>query len=168
MAVLVGVKGPLKVALQFLLQNNGMMVQTCQWSSNHLQKQVNQLIDKWGSGRFFFFFLSLILMHSLLFVPAGGSAALFQDGHPFKHLRHTLIFLSFFQIMDSDVVVFSEMGHKGLPPTWLRPGVAVINLGSALIEGKFLQSKAVLLGRHFYIAGICKTYRALLSLKNVI
>lgn len=66
------------------------------------------------------------------------------------------------------MVVFSEMGHKGLPPTWLRPGVAVINLGSALIEGKFLQSKAVLLGRHFYIAGICKTYRALLSLKNVI
>ncbi|ROI33814.1 Monofunctional C1-tetrahydrofolate synthase, mitochondrial [Anabarilius grahami] len=76
MAVLVGVKGPLKVALQFLLQNNGMMVQTCQWSSKYLQKQ----------------------------------------------------------IMNSDVVVFLEMGHKGLPPTWLRPGVAVINLGSALIE----------------------------------
>uniref|UniRef100_A0A671P3X9 formate--tetrahydrofolate ligase n=1 Tax=Sinocyclocheilus anshuiensis TaxID=1608454 RepID=A0A671P3X9_9TELE len=39
MAVLVGVEGPLKATLQFLLQNNGMMVQTCQWSSKHLQKQ---------------------------------------------------------------------------------------------------------------------------------
>ncbi|XP_042611788.1 LOW QUALITY PROTEIN: monofunctional C1-tetrahydrofolate synthase, mitochondrial-like [Cyprinus carpio] len=42
--------------------------------------------------------------------------------------------LSFFQILDSDVVVFLETGHKGLPPTWLRPGVAVINLSSALME----------------------------------
>uniref|UniRef100_A0A671P3T2 formate--tetrahydrofolate ligase n=1 Tax=Sinocyclocheilus anshuiensis TaxID=1608454 RepID=A0A671P3T2_9TELE len=40
MAVLVGVEGPLKATLQFLLQNNGMMVQTCQWSSKHLQKQM--------------------------------------------------------------------------------------------------------------------------------
>uniref|UniRef100_A0A673NFR4 formate--tetrahydrofolate ligase n=1 Tax=Sinocyclocheilus rhinocerous TaxID=307959 RepID=A0A673NFR4_9TELE len=36
MAVLVGVEGPLKATLQFLLQNNGMMVQTCQWSSKHI------------------------------------------------------------------------------------------------------------------------------------
>uniref|UniRef100_A0A671QQJ3 formate--tetrahydrofolate ligase n=1 Tax=Sinocyclocheilus anshuiensis TaxID=1608454 RepID=A0A671QQJ3_9TELE len=79
MAVLLGLEGPLKATLQFLLQNNGMMVQTHQWSSKHLQKQ----------------------------------------------------------IMDSDVVVFLETGHKGLPPTWLRPGVAVINLSSALMEGKF-------------------------------
>uniref|UniRef100_A0A8C1TZB0 Monofunctional C1-tetrahydrofolate synthase, mitochondrial n=1 Tax=Cyprinus carpio TaxID=7962 RepID=A0A8C1TZB0_CYPCA len=78
MAVLLGLEGPLKVTLQFLLQNNGMMVQTRQWSSKHLQKQ----------------------------------------------------------ILDSDVVVFLETGHKGLPPTWLRPGVAVINLSSALMEGK--------------------------------
>uniref|UniRef100_A0A8C1DAA6 Monofunctional C1-tetrahydrofolate synthase, mitochondrial n=1 Tax=Cyprinus carpio carpio TaxID=630221 RepID=A0A8C1DAA6_CYPCA len=76
MAVLLGLEGPLKVTLQFLLQNNGMMVQTRQWSSKHLQKQ----------------------------------------------------------ILDSDVVVFLETGHKGLPPTWLRPGVAVINLSSALME----------------------------------
>ncbi|XP_016094653.1 LOW QUALITY PROTEIN: monofunctional C1-tetrahydrofolate synthase, mitochondrial-like [Sinocyclocheilus grahami] len=76
MAVLLGLEGPLKATLQFLLQNNGMMVQTHQWSSKHLQKQ----------------------------------------------------------IMDSDVVVFLETGHKGLPPTWLRPGVAVINLSSALME----------------------------------
>uniref|UniRef100_A0A671P321 Monofunctional C1-tetrahydrofolate synthase, mitochondrial n=1 Tax=Sinocyclocheilus anshuiensis TaxID=1608454 RepID=A0A671P321_9TELE len=76
MAVLVGVEGPLKATLQFLLQNNGMMVQTCQWSSKHLQKQ----------------------------------------------------------IMDSDVVILLETDHKGLPPTWLRPGVAVINLSSALME----------------------------------
>uniref|UniRef100_A0A8C2D745 formate--tetrahydrofolate ligase n=1 Tax=Cyprinus carpio TaxID=7962 RepID=A0A8C2D745_CYPCA len=33
MAVLVGVEGPLKATIQCLLQNNGMMVQTCQWSS---------------------------------------------------------------------------------------------------------------------------------------
>uniref|UniRef100_A0A8C1K2E9 formate--tetrahydrofolate ligase n=1 Tax=Cyprinus carpio TaxID=7962 RepID=A0A8C1K2E9_CYPCA len=39
MAVLVGVEGPLKATIQCLLQNNGMMVQTCQWSSKHLQKQ---------------------------------------------------------------------------------------------------------------------------------
>ncbi|XP_016094107.1 monofunctional C1-tetrahydrofolate synthase, mitochondrial-like [Sinocyclocheilus grahami] len=76
MAVLVGVEGPLKATLQFLLQNNGMMVQTCQWSSKHLQKQ----------------------------------------------------------IMDSDLVILLETDHKGLPPTWLRPGVAVINLSSALME----------------------------------
>ncbi|XP_059354687.1 monofunctional C1-tetrahydrofolate synthase, mitochondrial-like [Carassius carassius] len=76
MAVLLGLEGPLKATLQFLLQNNGVMVQTCQWSSKHLQKP----------------------------------------------------------IMDSDVVVFLETGHKGLPPTWLRPGVAVINLSSALME----------------------------------
>uniref|UniRef100_A0A671P5U6 formate--tetrahydrofolate ligase n=1 Tax=Sinocyclocheilus anshuiensis TaxID=1608454 RepID=A0A671P5U6_9TELE len=38
--LLVGVEGPLKATLQFLLQNNGMMVQTCQWSSKHLQKQM--------------------------------------------------------------------------------------------------------------------------------
>uniref|UniRef100_A0A673NAP5 formate--tetrahydrofolate ligase n=1 Tax=Sinocyclocheilus rhinocerous TaxID=307959 RepID=A0A673NAP5_9TELE len=76
MAVLVGVEGPLKATLQFLLQNNGMMVQTCQWSSKHMQKQ----------------------------------------------------------IMDLDVVILLETDHKGLPPTWLRPGVAVINLGSALME----------------------------------
>uniref|UniRef100_A0A8C1JY58 formate--tetrahydrofolate ligase n=1 Tax=Cyprinus carpio TaxID=7962 RepID=A0A8C1JY58_CYPCA len=31
MAVLVGVEGPLKATIQCLLQNNGMMVQTCQW-----------------------------------------------------------------------------------------------------------------------------------------
>uniref|UniRef100_A0A8C1DCB5 formate--tetrahydrofolate ligase n=1 Tax=Cyprinus carpio carpio TaxID=630221 RepID=A0A8C1DCB5_CYPCA len=36
MAVLLGLEGPLKVTLQFLLQNNGMMVQTRQWSSKHL------------------------------------------------------------------------------------------------------------------------------------
>uniref|UniRef100_A0A8C1TXD5 formate--tetrahydrofolate ligase n=1 Tax=Cyprinus carpio TaxID=7962 RepID=A0A8C1TXD5_CYPCA len=41
MAVLVGVEGPLKATIQCLLQNNGMMVQTCQWSSKHLQKQVS-------------------------------------------------------------------------------------------------------------------------------
>ncbi|KAL1253663.1 hypothetical protein QQF64_015892, partial [Cirrhinus molitorella] len=76
MAVLLGVEGPLKATLQFLLQNNGMMVQTCQWSSKNLQKR----------------------------------------------------------IMDSDVVVLVESGHKSLPPTWLRPGVAVINLSSALME----------------------------------
>uniref|UniRef100_A0A673JP63 Monofunctional C1-tetrahydrofolate synthase, mitochondrial n=1 Tax=Sinocyclocheilus rhinocerous TaxID=307959 RepID=A0A673JP63_9TELE len=76
MAVLLGLEGPLKATLQFLLQNNGMMVQTHQWSSKPVQKQ----------------------------------------------------------IMDSDVVVFLETGHKGLPPTWLRPGVAVINLSSALME----------------------------------
>uniref|UniRef100_A0A8C1U019 formate--tetrahydrofolate ligase n=1 Tax=Cyprinus carpio TaxID=7962 RepID=A0A8C1U019_CYPCA len=35
MAVLVGVEGPLKATIQCLLQNNGMMVQTCQWSSKH-------------------------------------------------------------------------------------------------------------------------------------
>uniref|UniRef100_A0A8C1JZ38 formate--tetrahydrofolate ligase n=1 Tax=Cyprinus carpio TaxID=7962 RepID=A0A8C1JZ38_CYPCA len=40
MAVLVGVEGPLKATIQCLLQNNGMMVQTCQWSSKHLQKQM--------------------------------------------------------------------------------------------------------------------------------
>ncbi|XP_043076324.1 monofunctional C1-tetrahydrofolate synthase, mitochondrial isoform X2 [Puntigrus tetrazona] len=81
MAVLVGVEGPLKASLQFLLQNNGMMVQTCQWGSKHLQKQ----------------------------------------------------------ILDSDVVILLETDHKGLPPTWLRPGVAVINLSSALMEDTFLQ-----------------------------
>uniref|UniRef100_A0A9J7ZE75 formate--tetrahydrofolate ligase n=1 Tax=Cyprinus carpio carpio TaxID=630221 RepID=A0A9J7ZE75_CYPCA len=32
MAVLVGVEGPLKATIQCLLQNNGMMVQTCQWN----------------------------------------------------------------------------------------------------------------------------------------
>uniref|UniRef100_A0A671QNX1 formate--tetrahydrofolate ligase n=1 Tax=Sinocyclocheilus anshuiensis TaxID=1608454 RepID=A0A671QNX1_9TELE len=36
MAVLLGLEGPLKATLQFLLQNNGMMVQTHQWSSKHL------------------------------------------------------------------------------------------------------------------------------------
>uniref|UniRef100_A0A671QSW3 formate--tetrahydrofolate ligase n=1 Tax=Sinocyclocheilus anshuiensis TaxID=1608454 RepID=A0A671QSW3_9TELE len=35
MAVLLGLEGPLKATLQFLLQNNGMMVQTHQWSSKH-------------------------------------------------------------------------------------------------------------------------------------
>uniref|UniRef100_A0A672RVT6 Monofunctional C1-tetrahydrofolate synthase, mitochondrial n=1 Tax=Sinocyclocheilus grahami TaxID=75366 RepID=A0A672RVT6_SINGR len=84
MAVLVGVEGPLKATLQFLLQNNGMMVQTCQWSSKHLQKQ----------------------------------------------------------IMDSDLVILLETDHKGLPPTWLRPGVAVINLSSALMEGTFIQTES--------------------------
>ncbi|XP_052441675.1 monofunctional C1-tetrahydrofolate synthase, mitochondrial-like [Carassius gibelio] len=53
-----------------------MMVQTCLWSSKHLQKQ----------------------------------------------------------IMDSDVVILSETDHKGLPPTWLRSGVAVINLSLASME----------------------------------
>uniref|UniRef100_A0A8C1TV69 Monofunctional C1-tetrahydrofolate synthase, mitochondrial n=1 Tax=Cyprinus carpio TaxID=7962 RepID=A0A8C1TV69_CYPCA len=77
MAVLVGVEGPLKATIQCLLQNNGMMVQTCQWSSKHLQKQ----------------------------------------------------------IMDSDVVILLETDHKSFPPTWIRPGVAVINLSSALMEG---------------------------------
>uniref|UniRef100_A0A671PAN5 formate--tetrahydrofolate ligase n=1 Tax=Sinocyclocheilus anshuiensis TaxID=1608454 RepID=A0A671PAN5_9TELE len=91
MAVLVGVEGPLKATLQFLLQNNGMMVQTCQWSSKHLQKQ----------------------------------------------------------IMDSDVVILLETDHKGLPPTWLRPGVAVINLSSALMEGTFIQSKDIKHGSHY-------------------
>uniref|UniRef100_A0A8C1TVU7 Monofunctional C1-tetrahydrofolate synthase, mitochondrial n=1 Tax=Cyprinus carpio TaxID=7962 RepID=A0A8C1TVU7_CYPCA len=76
MAVLVGVEGPLKATIQCLLQNNGMMVQTCQWSSKHLQKQ----------------------------------------------------------IMDSDVVILLETDHKSFPPTWIRPGVAVINLSSALME----------------------------------
>ncbi|KTF74221.1 hypothetical protein cypCar_00039435, partial [Cyprinus carpio] len=76
MAVLVGVEGPLKATIQCLLQNNGMMVQTCQWSSKHLQKQ----------------------------------------------------------IMDSDVVILLEPDHKSFPPTWIRPGVAVINLSSALME----------------------------------
>uniref|UniRef100_A0A8C1U5D4 formate--tetrahydrofolate ligase n=1 Tax=Cyprinus carpio TaxID=7962 RepID=A0A8C1U5D4_CYPCA len=42
-------------------------------------------------------------------------------------------------ILDSDVVVFLETGHKGLPPTWLRPGVAVINLSSALMEGNDIE-----------------------------
>uniref|UniRef100_A0A8C2D6Z0 Monofunctional C1-tetrahydrofolate synthase, mitochondrial n=1 Tax=Cyprinus carpio TaxID=7962 RepID=A0A8C2D6Z0_CYPCA len=76
MAVLVGVEGPLKATIQCLLQNNGMMVQTCQWSSKILQKQ----------------------------------------------------------IMDSDVVILLETDHKSFPPTWIRPGVAVINLSSALME----------------------------------
>ncbi|XP_051501497.1 monofunctional C1-tetrahydrofolate synthase, mitochondrial-like [Myxocyprinus asiaticus] len=76
MAVLLGLEGPLKVALQFLLQNNGMMVQTCQWTSEDLQKQV----------------------------------------------------------VNSDVVVLLESGHKGLTPTWLRPGMAVINLDLALMR----------------------------------
>uniref|UniRef100_A0A671QSW5 formate--tetrahydrofolate ligase n=1 Tax=Sinocyclocheilus anshuiensis TaxID=1608454 RepID=A0A671QSW5_9TELE len=44
MAVLLGLEGPLKATLQFLLQNNGMMVQTHQWSSKHL--------DTWSSGQF--------------------------------------------------------------------------------------------------------------------
>jgi len=93
MAVLVGVKGPLMVALQFLLQNNGMIVQTCQWSSKHLQKQVNQLLDL---GEIFF---RSVLMHNLLFVPAGGSAALFHDGHLDKSCEtytNWTFFLSFF------------------------------------------------------------------------
>jgi len=102
-------------------------------------------------------------MHNLLFVPAGGSAALFHDGHLDKSCEtytNWTFFLSFFQVMDSDVVVLLDTSHKGLPPTWLRPGVAVINLGSALMEGIFLQSKAVTLGitllvyvkhsRHFF------------------
>uniref|UniRef100_A0A9J8DE71 formate--tetrahydrofolate ligase n=1 Tax=Cyprinus carpio carpio TaxID=630221 RepID=A0A9J8DE71_CYPCA len=91
MAVLVGVEGPLKATIQCLLQNNGMMVQTCQWSSKHLQKQ----------------------------------------------------------IMDSDVVILLEPDHKSFPPTWIRPGVAVINLSSALMEGTFLQSKSIKLGTHY-------------------
>uniref|UniRef100_A0A8C1HLX1 formate--tetrahydrofolate ligase n=1 Tax=Cyprinus carpio carpio TaxID=630221 RepID=A0A8C1HLX1_CYPCA len=40
MAVLLGLEGPLKVTLQFLLQNNGMMVQTRQWSSKHFHFEV--------------------------------------------------------------------------------------------------------------------------------
>nr|XP_055042245.1 monofunctional C1-tetrahydrofolate synthase, mitochondrial [Misgurnus anguillicaudatus] len=74
MAVLVGVEGPLKVTLQFLLQNNGMVVQTCQWHSEILQKQVQE----------------------------------------------------------SDVVVLLATGLDGIPPTWVRPGVPVINLGFTL------------------------------------
>ncbi|KTG02920.1 hypothetical protein cypCar_00032852 [Cyprinus carpio] len=46
MAVLLGLEGPLKVTLQFLLQNNGMMVQTRQWSSKHLQKQTPKPISQ--------------------------------------------------------------------------------------------------------------------------
>lgn len=42
MALLVGVEGHLKVALQFLLQNNGMMVQTSDWRSETLEKQVRE------------------------------------------------------------------------------------------------------------------------------
>ncbi|TRY57069.1 hypothetical protein DNTS_023962 [Danionella cerebrum] len=76
MAVLVGVEGPLRVTLQFLLQNNGMILQTCLWNSENLQKQ----------------------------------------------------------IMDSDVVILLDINQKHLPATWLRPGVAVIHLGSALME----------------------------------
>lgn len=76
MAVLVGVEGPLKVALQCLLQNNGMILQTCRWSSTNLQKQ----------------------------------------------------------IMDSDVVITLNTNHNHIPSTWLRPGVAAINLDSALLE----------------------------------
>uniref|UniRef100_A0A8C2D5C4 formate--tetrahydrofolate ligase n=1 Tax=Cyprinus carpio TaxID=7962 RepID=A0A8C2D5C4_CYPCA len=91
MAVLVGVEGPLKATIQCLLQNNGMMVQTCQWSSKILQKQ----------------------------------------------------------IMDSDVVILLETDHKSFPPTWIRPGVAVINLSSALMEGTFLQSKSIKQGTHY-------------------
>ncbi|NP_001229925.1 monofunctional C1-tetrahydrofolate synthase, mitochondrial isoform X1 [Danio rerio] len=76
MAVLVGLEGPLKVALQCLLQNNGMILQTCRWSSTNLQKQ----------------------------------------------------------IMDSDVVITLNTNQNHIPSTWLRPGVAAINLGSALLE----------------------------------
>uniref|UniRef100_A0A9J7YPX0 formate--tetrahydrofolate ligase n=1 Tax=Cyprinus carpio carpio TaxID=630221 RepID=A0A9J7YPX0_CYPCA len=98
MAVLVGVEGPLKATIQCLLQNNGMMVQTCQWKA---------------------------------------------------YTNFLSFFLSFFQIMDSDVVILLEPDHKSFPPTWIRPGVAVINLSSALMEGTFLQSKSIKLGTHY-------------------
>uniref|UniRef100_A0A8C1YTY9 formate--tetrahydrofolate ligase n=1 Tax=Cyprinus carpio TaxID=7962 RepID=A0A8C1YTY9_CYPCA len=42
MAVLLGLEGPLKVTLQFLLQNNGMMVQTRQWSSKHFDIEISR------------------------------------------------------------------------------------------------------------------------------
>lgn len=51
--------------------------------------------------------------------------------------------------MDSDVVILLETDQKGLPPAWLRPGVAVINLSSALMEGIFLQSKDIKPGIHY-------------------
>ncbi len=51
--------------------------------------------------------------------------------------------------MDSDVVILLETDQKGLPPAWLRPGVAVINLSSALMEGIFLQSKDIKSGIHY-------------------
>uniref|UniRef100_A0A671QQW7 formate--tetrahydrofolate ligase n=1 Tax=Sinocyclocheilus anshuiensis TaxID=1608454 RepID=A0A671QQW7_9TELE len=42
MAVLLGLEGPLKATLQFLLQNNGMMVQTHQWSSKHFDIEISR------------------------------------------------------------------------------------------------------------------------------
>uniref|UniRef100_A0A8C2H7A0 formate--tetrahydrofolate ligase n=1 Tax=Cyprinus carpio TaxID=7962 RepID=A0A8C2H7A0_CYPCA len=127
MAVLVGVEGPLKATIQCLLQNNGMMVQTCQWSSKILQKQ----------------FLCVVCY----FQQQRAMLLCFKRDIWLNHERHTLIFflsfLSFFQIMDSDVVILLETDHKSFPPTWIRPGVAVINLSSALMEGTFLQSKSI-------------------------
>ncbi|XP_030627139.1 monofunctional C1-tetrahydrofolate synthase, mitochondrial [Chanos chanos] len=40
MALIIGVEGPLKVALQCLMQKDGMVVQSSHWNSDNLQKQV--------------------------------------------------------------------------------------------------------------------------------
>ncbi len=85
----------------------------------------------------------------MLFSAAEGNAALFQEGHLDKSYQAYTNFLSFFQVMDSDVAILLETDQKGLPPAWLRPGVAVINLSSALMEGIFLQSKDIKSGIHY-------------------
>lgn len=102
----------------------------------------------------------LITGREIFFRPVLGVVCYFQQQRAMllcfrrdiwiNHIRHTLtFFLSFFQVMGSDVVILLETDHKGLPPTWLRPGVAVINLSSALMEGIFLQSKDIKPGIHY-------------------
>ncbi|KAG9283008.1 monofunctional C1-tetrahydrofolate synthase, mitochondrial [Astyanax mexicanus] len=74
-AVLVGLEGPLKVILQYLLQDAGMEVQTSRWAADNLQKQIKQV----------------------------------------------------------DVVVVMGTENTDLLPISVKPGVTVINCGSALM-----------------------------------
>lgn len=46
------------------------------------------------------------------------------------------IFFSLARVMQANAVVLLAAGHMDVPPTWLRPGTAVIHCGSALMTGR--------------------------------
>uniref|UniRef100_A0A8C1K0R8 formate--tetrahydrofolate ligase n=1 Tax=Cyprinus carpio TaxID=7962 RepID=A0A8C1K0R8_CYPCA len=95
MAVLVGVEGPLKATIQCLLQNNGMMVQTCQWSSKHLQKQ----------------FLCVVCY----FQQQRAMLLCFRRDIWLNHKRHTLIFFLFFLSFRSWIRIDIEISRAQTP-----------------------------------------------------
>lgn len=45
------------------------------------------------------------------------------------------IYIYFMQVMEADAVVLLGGGNADVPPTWFRPGAAVINCDSTLASG---------------------------------